>query len=249
MDGLSGMKVYQKYIIDTDFLPTNYPSSLEFIIKTITNTIQNNQWTTTLESIAIPKNPFGSSISKDESYGRSNGSRGAKDNLNALTGKYITDKDNNPFNLRPLRSSNQFNGSIGKKEGFSDKNSSIGYFTVFDTLDNGIRAGMKNLSTYFTKYKRNTITKIISAYAPGGTPGQPTERTANYIDLITKYMQTNYSSTINSNTVLTFNGASETNADNIKMFKTLVKGILKQEGGSTTAIENKITNFVISSLA
>jgi len=63
MDGLSGMKVYQKYIIDTDFLPTNYPTSLEFIIRTITNTIQANQWTTTLDSIAIPKNPFGSTIS------------------------------------------------------------------------------------------------------------------------------------------------------------------------------------------
>lgn len=63
MDGLSGMKVYQKYIIDTDFLPTNYPTSLEFIIRTITNTIQANQWTTTLDSIAIPKNPFGSIIS------------------------------------------------------------------------------------------------------------------------------------------------------------------------------------------
>jgi len=64
MDGLSGMKVYQKYIIDTDYLPSNYPSSLEFLIKGITNTIQNNQWITDIESFAIPKNPFGSSVSK-----------------------------------------------------------------------------------------------------------------------------------------------------------------------------------------
>ena len=64
MDGLSGMKVYQKYIIDTAFLPSNYPTSLEFLIKGITNTIQDNQWVTVLESIAIPKNPFGSSVSK-----------------------------------------------------------------------------------------------------------------------------------------------------------------------------------------
>jgi LAS superfamily LD-carboxypeptidase LdcB len=60
MDGLSGMKVYQKYIADASFLPSNYPSSLEFIIKGITNTISNNEWITTLESIAVPKNPFGS---------------------------------------------------------------------------------------------------------------------------------------------------------------------------------------------
>jgi hypothetical protein len=64
MDGLSGMKIYQKYTADASFLPSNYPSSLEFIIKGITNTISNNEWTTTLESIAIPKNPFGSVLGK-----------------------------------------------------------------------------------------------------------------------------------------------------------------------------------------
>jgi hypothetical protein len=59
MDGLSGMKIYQKFELDTDFLPSNYPESLEFIIKGITHTIQNNEWITNIESIAIPKNPFG----------------------------------------------------------------------------------------------------------------------------------------------------------------------------------------------
>jgi hypothetical protein len=60
MDGLSGMKVYQKFTIDSDFLPTNYPDTLEFLIKGITNTIQGNVWNTTIDSMAIPKNPFGS---------------------------------------------------------------------------------------------------------------------------------------------------------------------------------------------
>ena len=62
MDGLSGMKVYQKFEVDTDFLPSNYPKSLEFIVKGITHTIQNNEWITNIESIAIPKNPFGYNI-------------------------------------------------------------------------------------------------------------------------------------------------------------------------------------------
>ena len=72
MDGLSGMKVYQKYTIDTDYLPSNYPSSLEFLIKGITNTIQGNQWITDIESFAIPKNPFGSSVSKSPAASASN---------------------------------------------------------------------------------------------------------------------------------------------------------------------------------
>jgi len=59
IDGLSGMKVYQKFITDTEFLPSNYPQSLEFLIKGIKNEIKDNQWVTTIESLAIPKNPFG----------------------------------------------------------------------------------------------------------------------------------------------------------------------------------------------
>ena len=64
MDGLSGMKVYQKFELDTNFLPSNYPDSLEFIIKGITHNIQNNEWVTNIESIAIPKNPFGTTVNR-----------------------------------------------------------------------------------------------------------------------------------------------------------------------------------------
>ena len=64
MDGLSGMKVYQKFEMDTDFLPSNYPTSLDFIIKGITHTIQNNEWITNIESFAIPANPFGTELGK-----------------------------------------------------------------------------------------------------------------------------------------------------------------------------------------
>jgi hypothetical protein len=59
IDGLSGMKIYQKFIADTSFLPSNYPQSLEFLIKGITHEIKDNQWITRLESLAVPKNPFG----------------------------------------------------------------------------------------------------------------------------------------------------------------------------------------------
>lgn len=54
MDGLSGMKVYQKFSVDSTFLPSNYPTSLQFIIKTIGHTIQNNKWETKIESLVVP---------------------------------------------------------------------------------------------------------------------------------------------------------------------------------------------------
>jgi hypothetical protein len=59
MDGLSGMKVYQKFTIESDFLPSNYPRTLEFLIKSIKNKIESNQWVTVIESMCIAKDPFG----------------------------------------------------------------------------------------------------------------------------------------------------------------------------------------------
>ena len=59
MDGLSGMKIYNKYSIDATFLPENYPKSMEFVITNISHAIQNNIWTTNITSIAIPLDPVG----------------------------------------------------------------------------------------------------------------------------------------------------------------------------------------------
>ena len=55
MDGLSGMKIYNKFNIDTSYLPSNYPETCEFVIKGIEHKIEKNQWSTTLESIVISK--------------------------------------------------------------------------------------------------------------------------------------------------------------------------------------------------
>jgi len=53
MDGLSGMKIYSKFLINTDFLPSNYPKYADFLIKGVTHTIEGNKWSTKLESIVI----------------------------------------------------------------------------------------------------------------------------------------------------------------------------------------------------
>jgi hypothetical protein len=58
MDGLSGPKIYSKFIIDTRYLPSNYPKSLEFLIKSISHEIQDSRWTTKLESFCISKGKF-----------------------------------------------------------------------------------------------------------------------------------------------------------------------------------------------
>lgn len=62
MDGLSGMKIYNKFNIDSRYLPQNYTDNCEFLIKNIEHYIENNKWTTKLESIIISK---GKSITTD----------------------------------------------------------------------------------------------------------------------------------------------------------------------------------------
>ena len=55
LDGLSGIKIYQKLKINNKFLPSNYPDVLEFLIRQVNHELKDNQWTTTIETISIPK--------------------------------------------------------------------------------------------------------------------------------------------------------------------------------------------------
>lgn len=52
--GLSGIKAYQRFSIESIFLPTNY-DSVDFIINTIEHKIEDNKWTTTISALTIPK--------------------------------------------------------------------------------------------------------------------------------------------------------------------------------------------------
>jgi len=171
----------------------------------------------------------------------------AKVGAGQLTGAYSTANDNNPFNLRP-NSGEQFNGYIGKKEGFRGTQS-IGEFAVFDTITNGIRAGMKNLEGYFTRRNLKTISQIINTYAPGGSAGQSQADTNSYVNNVLSYMQKNWKPEITATSQLAFSGPAETDPDNIKMFKTLVGAIAKQEGKLTPGLASSIDSFDTKNLA
>ena len=55
MNGLSGIKINQQFILDTDFLPTNYGDTLSFLVKGLSHEINNNKWVTKIETYSIPK--------------------------------------------------------------------------------------------------------------------------------------------------------------------------------------------------
>jgi hypothetical protein len=73
MDGLSGMKIYSKFIVDTSYLPSNYPENVEFLIKGISHDIAENKWTTKLESFCISKGKLEETGTNNSSGGSSSG--------------------------------------------------------------------------------------------------------------------------------------------------------------------------------
>ena len=58
MDGLSGMKINEKFTVNTDFLPSNYPGNVEFLIKNLSHEVANNKWLTKIDSYCIASGNF-----------------------------------------------------------------------------------------------------------------------------------------------------------------------------------------------
>jgi len=59
MDGISGIKIYQKININQKFLPIGYQTNaetgtLDFIIKTVDHELKDNSWVTNISTISIP---------------------------------------------------------------------------------------------------------------------------------------------------------------------------------------------------
>ena len=52
LDGISGIKIYNKIKIDTRFLPSNYPSTLKFLVTGIDHSLKDNMWETQLSTVA-----------------------------------------------------------------------------------------------------------------------------------------------------------------------------------------------------
>jgi hypothetical protein len=153
-----------------------------------------------------------------------------------LSGNYSTSNDNNPFNLRQNGGdiTKQFNGVLGKK---ADPGN--GEFIVFDTIDNGVRAGMKNLSNYFVTKHLRTLNDILTVYCPGYS--------SSYKTYILIQMKTWDFSVTWTSTLPDFKGNLETNTSTITMFRTLVKAIFTFEGGDSKYLTN-INSFPISNL-
>jgi hypothetical protein len=52
LDGLAGIKIFQQIQVDTPFLPSKYPDAMKFIVKGVSHKIDNNVWSTMLDTLA-----------------------------------------------------------------------------------------------------------------------------------------------------------------------------------------------------
>jgi hypothetical protein len=55
MDGLSGIKIYNKLNVNTEFLPKTYGDNTDLIITGVNHRLSDNDWETNLETTVIPK--------------------------------------------------------------------------------------------------------------------------------------------------------------------------------------------------
>ena len=56
LDGISGFKLLNGIKVDTSYLPSNYPETMLFVISKLAHKVENNIWTTELETIMTPDN-------------------------------------------------------------------------------------------------------------------------------------------------------------------------------------------------
>jgi hypothetical protein len=54
LDGLSGIKIYQKLKVDTSYLPVDYPTILKFIIKGVNHKVNAKGWVIDIDTVSVP---------------------------------------------------------------------------------------------------------------------------------------------------------------------------------------------------
>jgi len=64
MDGIGGIKIYNKLEVNTKFLPSNYDNTMEFVITAVDHKISNNSWETSLSTVGTSRGTNNQSLIK-----------------------------------------------------------------------------------------------------------------------------------------------------------------------------------------
>ena len=164
-DGLSGIKIYQRFKINQNFLPYNYPETLQFIVTGITHRVENNRWTTSIDTNVIPEtlveNAPQSFATTDPSPAVGTGTGTATtQNTNPVA---FPDAQPGQVRLRVRRTSDDGIATIGKLEVLNPQNKVIKTYKTIERpwLQNQNRVSCIPPGTYnFVKSKANNNPKL-----------------------------------------------------------------------------------------
>lgn len=94
LDGMSGIKIYNALRVDTAYLPSNYPATMDFIITGVSNKIENNTWTTDLTTVMVPRDPSQSNSPQDQDGNQSTQNSAATSTTNSAAASTATSSNN-----------------------------------------------------------------------------------------------------------------------------------------------------------
>ena len=85
LDGISGLKLLNGIKVDTSYLPSNYPETMLFVISKLSHKVENNIWSTELETIMTPDNTVQADAKINIKPRRGSSSSGSSSGKEAIT--------------------------------------------------------------------------------------------------------------------------------------------------------------------
>jgi len=166
LDGISGPTILQQFEAEGRFLPHPIPDTLTFLIKGVNHKISNNVWTTTMDSLSVPKFVKSSTTTTTSNNTRSNNTRSAGSTLQPSSGEdpavtyFSQDKFGKYGDKNPIK-------AFYQKRGFTN--------------------GVKQIENELTNFKETygNITWILNA---GVIPKLHPEAAAALVDLYQAYI-------------------------------------------------------------
>jgi predicted chitinase len=179
LDGISGLKIYNAIRVDTSYLPSNYPTTMDFIITGLSHTIQNNVWTTEINTNMVPKDP---------SQGEGSSYQGKSSSTNSTA----------PTSANPRAASRGVEGQIpeskrrivekivnfARQQGITDRDRLIALITVAQA-ESGITPGRQESFLYSLDRARTVFPSKLRKYSdaqllnfiPASKGGKGSEKT------------------------------------------------------------------------
>jgi LAS superfamily LD-carboxypeptidase LdcB len=147
LDGISGPTILQQFEIQGGFLPHPIPDTLTFLIKGVSHKISNNVWTTTIDSLSVPKFVKSSTTTTTSTTTTSNNTRSAGSTVQPLSGEdpavtyFSQDKFGKYGDKNPIKAFYQergFNNGVEKLENeltnFKETNPNITWILNSDVI-------------------------------------------------------------------------------------------------------------------